>query len=214
MVGAALGPEFTSDQIKRILRREGVPFKEMEEPELAPYIAGKIARGEIIGWFQGKMEYGPRALGNRSILADARHPGMKELLNSKVKHRESFRPYAALVLEEKAKDYFKLLDLSPFMLLAPPVREEKKSSIPSATHADGTARVQTVNKDRHPKLWQLLKTFEDMTGIPILLNTSFKLKGEPIVCSPEDALAGFLKSDMDCLVMENIVLEKEERRTA
>jgi carbamoyltransferase len=183
----------------------------MEYPALVQSIAGKIARGEIIGWFQGKMEYGPRALGNRSILADPRNPGMKDLLNSKVKHRESFRPYAPLVLEEKARDYFKLEDLSPFMLLAPPVREEKRHLIPSAAHVDGTARVQTVNKNVHPKLWQLIKAFEDITGIPVILNTSFNLKGEPIVCSPEDAVAGFLKSDMDCLVMENVVVEKAHR---
>lgn len=208
MTDAALGPEFSSEQIKRILRREGVDFKEMEYPALVLYVAAKIARGEIIGWFQGKMEYGPRALGNRSILADSRNPGMKDLLNSRVKHRESFRPYAPLVLEEKAGDYFDLKDLSPFMLLAPPVKEEKKRLIPSATHVDGTARVQTVNRNVNPKLWQLIKTFEDITGIPIILNTSFNLKGEPIVCAPEDAIAGFLKSDMDCLVMENIVVEK------
>ena len=208
MTHASLGPEFSPEQIKRILRREGLDFKEMEYSVLAPYIAGKIARGEIIGWFQGKVEFGPRALGNRSILADPRNPGMKDLLNSKVKHRESFRPYAPLVLEEKARDYFDLKDLSPFMLLAPPVREEKKRLIPSATHVDGTARVQTVNRDVSPKLWQLIKTFEDMTGIPIILNTSFNLKGEPIVCSPEDAISSFLKSEMDCLVMENIIVEK------
>lgn len=208
MTDAALGPEFSEEQIKRILRREGLDFQRMEYPVLAPYIAGKIARGEIIGWFQGKMEFGPRALGNRSILADPRNPGMKDLLNSKVKHRESFRPYAPLVLEEKAVEYFELKNLSPFMLLAPKVKADKRSLIPSATHVDGTARVQTVNKDTHPKLWRLIKEFEAITGIPSILNTSFNLKGEPIVCSPEDAIAGFLKSDMDCLVMENIVVER------
>ena len=211
MTDAALGPEFSVDQITRILRGEGLDFKEMEYPILVQYIAGKIAGGEIIGWFQGKMEFGPRALGNRSILADPRNPDMKNLLNSKVKQRESFRPYAPLVLEEKAREYFGLKDLSPFMLLAPPVREEKKYLIPSATHVDGTARVQTVNKNVNPKLWQLIKTFESITGIPVILNTSFNLRGEPIVRSPEDAVNSFLKSNMDCLVMENIVVERADR---
>ena len=210
MTDAALGPEFSADQIIRILRREGIDFQEMEYPVLAQHIAGKIARGEIIGWFQGKMEFGPRALGHRSILADPRNPDMKDLLNSRVKHRESFRPYAPLVLEEKAGEYFDLKDLSPFMLLAPRVKAEKKALISSATHVDGTARVQTVNKDINPKLWQLIKEFEDITGIPSILNTSFNLRGDPIVCSPEDAVNSFLKSDMDCLVMENIVVEKSD----
>lgn len=156
------------------------------------------------------MEFGPRALGHRSILADPRNPDMKDLLNSRVKHRESFRPYAPLVLEEKAGEYFDLKDLSPFMLLAPRVKAEKKALISSATHVDGTARVQTVNKDINPKLWQLIKEFEDITGIPSILNTSFNLRGDPIVCSPEDAVNSFLKSDMDCLVMENIVVEKSD----
>jgi len=210
MTDAALGPEFSVDQIIRILRREGLDFKEMEYPVLVQYIARKIAQGEIIGWFQGKMEFGPRALGHRSILADPRNPDMKDLLNSRVKHRESFRPYAPLVLEEKAGEYFDLKDLSPFMLLASKVKAEKKTLIPSATHVDGTARVQTVNKDINPKLWQLVKEFEDITGIPSILNTSFNLRGEPIVCSPEDAVNDFLKSDMDCLIMENIIVEKSD----
>lgn len=208
MTDAALGPEFSGEQIKRILRRDGIPFKEMEWSKLTTDIAGKISRGEIIGWFQGKMEIGPRALGHRSLLADARNPQMKDLLNSRVKHRESFRPYAPLVLEEKALEYFDLKKLSPFMLLAVPVREDKKNVIPSATHVDGTARVQTVSKNTNPKLWELLKAFEKITGVPVILNTSFNLRGEPIVCAPEDALNGFLKSGMDCLVMENIVIEK------
>jgi len=208
MTDAALGPEFSAGQIKRVLRKEGLDFKELESPALAQSIAEKIARGEIVGWFQGKMEFGPRALGHRSILADARNAGMKDLLNSKVKHREPFRPYAPVVLEEKAREYFELKGSSPFMLLAARVKEEKKRLIPSATHVDGTARVQTVNKNTDPKLWRLIKAFEGITGIPLILNTSFNLRGEPIICSPEDAVNGFLKSDMDCLVMENIVVER------
>lgn len=154
------------------------------------------------------MEFGPRALGNRSILANPCNPNMKDILNSKVKSRESFRPYAPAVLEERVSDYFEAQQFSPFMLLAAKVRENKKAIIPAVTHIDGTARVQTVNKMTNPKFWNLIKAFEDINGIPMVINTSFNLRGEPIVCSPDDALNGFLKSKMDILVLGNFVLEK------
>jgi carbamoyltransferase len=147
-------------------------------------------------------------LGNRSILANPCNPAMKDILNSRVKNRESFRPYAPAVLEEKAGEYFRLKDPSPFMLLAPQVKEDKQHLIPSVTHVDGTARVQTVNKDVNPKFWQLIREFEIITGIPVLINTSFNLRGEPIVNSPEEAIDTFLKTNMDCLVLENIIVEK------
>lgn len=208
MEDAYLGPEFSNNQIKRVLVNKNMNFKELSGDILTKYIADKISQDKIVGWFEGRMEFGPRALGNRSILANPCNPNMKEILNSKVKNRESFRPYAPAVLEEKAKDYFEAKEFSPFMLLAARVKEDKKNLIPAVTHIDGTARVQIVNKKINPKLWGLIKAFEDISGIPLVINTSFNLKGEPIVCSPEDALKDFLKSGMDILVLGEFVLEK------
>ncbi|MFA6217657.1 MAG: carbamoyltransferase [Candidatus Omnitrophota bacterium] len=208
MVDAYLGPEFSAAQIKRVLVNNAVDFKEFEEASLCKYIAAKIYESKIIGWFQGRMEFGPRALGNRSILANPCNPDMKELLNKKVKDREPFRPYAPLVLEEKAADYFQMSGPSSFMLLAPQVRKDKVAVIPAVTHYDGSARVQTVNKNGNPKLWQLVKEFENLTGVPVIINTSFNLRGQPIVCSPEDALGSFQSSAMDILVLGNFVIEK------
>jgi carbamoyltransferase len=208
MNDAYLGPESSPESIKRLLINRGVDFKEMNAPDLARYIAAKISQNKIIGWFQGRMEFGPRALGSRSILANPCNPDIKEILNSKVKNRESFRPYAPAVLEEKAEEFFKIKDVSPFMLLAPQVRGEKKNLIPGVTHVDGTARVQTVNKKTNPKFWEVINEFYNITGIPLIVNTSFNLRGEPIVCSPQEALDCFQKTRMDCLVLENYLLEK------
>lgn len=205
---AYLGPRFSLNQIKRILINHEVSFKEFDEKELLKYVARRISEDKIIGWFQGGMEFGPRALGNRSILANPCNPKMKDLLNSRVKQREPFRPYAPAVLEEKASDFFKAKQFSSFMLLAAEVREDKKAVIPAVTHVDGTARVQIVSKHTNPRFWGLIKEFEGITGVPIVINTSFNLKGEPIVCSPEDALVDFQKSQMDVLVLENCVVEK------
>ncbi|MFH0801291.1 MAG: carbamoyltransferase [bacterium] len=204
-----LGPSFSSAQIRRILQNRNLKFRELNDSELLAEVASKIARDRIFGWFQGRMEFGPRALGNRSILANALNPDMLGLVNDRIKHREPFRPYAPLVPEEKASEYFELLDKSPFMLLAPRVLENKAAVIPAVTHVDGTARVQTVSSATNPRLWQLLREFEKLTGVPILLNTSFNLRGEPIVCNPEDAINTFQKSDMDGLVLENFIVEKE-----
>jgi carbamoyltransferase len=208
MTDAYLGPYFTGEQIKKALINHNLDFKELSDPDLAKYIARVLSQDKIIGWFQGRMEFGPRALGNRSILANPCNPNMKDLLNSRVKKREPFRPYAPVVLEEKAKEFFKLEHPSPFMLLSPRVREDKKNLIPSVTHIDGTARVQTVNKDTNLKLWQLIKEFENITTIPVIINTSFNLRGEPIVCTPEDAISSFKRSQIDYLVLENYVVEK------
>lgn len=208
MTDAYLGPDFSAGQIKRTLLNYNLEFKELDDASLCKYIARELSENKIIGWFQGRMELGPRALGNRSILANPCNPDMKELLNSKVKKRESFRPYAPAVLEEKAKEFFKLQNSSPFMLLAPQIKEDEKDLISAVTHIDGTARVQTVNKNSNPRLWQLIKEFENITGVPILLNTSFNLRGEPIVCTPEDAIGCFQRSQMDCLVLGNYVIEK------
>lgn len=210
---AYLGPEFSSNQIKRILLNRGVAFKEFAEEDLTKYIAQKIFQDKIIGWFQGRMEFGPRALGNRSILANPCNPNMKDILNTKVKNRESFRPYAPAVLEERVNDYFEAKQFSPFMLLAAKVREDKKALIPAVTHVDGTARVQIVSKKTNLKLWNLIKAFQDISGIPLIINTSFNLKGKPIVCSPENALEDFLNTKMDVLVLGNFVIEKDEKNS-
>ena len=209
MTDAYLGPEFNADQARRALVNHKLNFKEFDESALFAHVASILSQDKIVGWVQGRMEFGPRALGNRSILASPRNPDMKELLNSKVKKRESFRPYAPAVLEERANDFFEFKNLSPFMLLSPKVREDKKSAIPAVTHIDGSARMQTVNKNSNPRLWQLIKEFEGITGIPVIINTSFNLKGEPIVCLPEEAIDVFLRSQMDCLVLGNYVIEKE-----
>jgi len=208
MTDAYLGPEFSASHIKRALLKEELDYKELDDSILFKYIAEKICNNKIIGWLQGRMELGPRALGNRSIIANPCNPEMKEMLNAKVKKRESFRPYAPVVLEERAKEFFMLKNLSAFMLLAPAVIEDKKRLIPAVTHMDGTARVQTINKNTNAKLWSLVKEFENITGIPVLINTSFNLKGEPIVCTPEDAISCFKRSQMDCLVLGNYVVER------
>jgi len=208
MIDAYLGPEFSNSQIRKILINQSLNFKELTDDSLIKYAAQEIFQDKIIGWFQGSMEFGPRALGNRSILANPCNPDMKDILNSKVKSRESFRPYAPAVLEERVHDFFLAKQFSPFMLLAAQVRKDKEKIIPAVTHIDGTARVQTVSKKVNPKFWNLIKEFENITGIPLVINTSFNLKGEPIVCSPSDALNVFLKSKMDILVLGNFVLEK------
>lgn len=208
MEDAYLGPDYSSTHIKRALLNNGIDFKEFDDDKLCNYVAEKISQDKIVGWFQGRMEFGPRALGNRSILANPCNPQMKELLNSKVKKRESFRPYAPIVLEEKVNEFFELQQLSPFMLLAGRVKEDKIGAIPSVTHVDKTARIQTINKNINPRLWQLIKEFESITDVPVLINTSFNLRGEPIVCTPEDAISCFKRSQMDCLVLGNYVAEK------
>lgn len=208
MEHAYLGTEYPQSRIKRILLSKNIAFTEFSDEEMVKFIAGEISQNKIVGWFQGKMEFGPRALGNRSILADPRNPNIKEMLNSKVKHREPFRPYAPVVLEERAEEFFDLKCKSPFMLLAPMVKTEKKELIPGIVHVDGTARVQTVSKNTNRKLWQLISAFENITGIPVIINTSFNLRGEPIVCTPEDAIDCFQRSKMDYLVLDNFVIDR------
>jgi len=205
---AYLGPEYSTTSIKAAILKNRLEFVELPEAGLLQTVAEKINAGKTVGWLQGRLEFGPRALGNRSILADARNPKMVDVLNHKIKHREWFRPFAPIVKEEKAGEYFKLKNLSPFMLLAPEVKEEKKDIIPAVTHIDGTARVQTVSKNSNPRLWNLLDAFESKTQIPVLINTSFNLKGEPIVCTPEEAINDYLNSEMDCLALGNCFLEK------
>lgn len=209
MTHTYLGPEFSATEIRRALLTNNLNFQEFDESGLTKNIAEKLANNEIVGWFQGRTEFGPRALGNRSILANPCNPNIKGLLNSKVKKREPFRPYAPAVLEERANEFFEMRCKSPFMLLAPKIKAEKKGLIPGVTHVDGTARVQTVGKDTNQRLWQLIKEFENITGIPMIINTSFNLRGEPIVCTPEDAINSFKKSEMDCLVLGDYVIDKK-----
>ncbi|MFC1593181.1 carbamoyltransferase, partial [Candidatus Omnitrophota bacterium] len=205
-----LGPDFSNSQIEKTLVSRDLAFKQFDHAELTKYIAKALAQDKIIGWFQGKMEFGPRALGNRSILANPCNPGMKNILNSKVKLREAFRPFAPAILEEYLEDFFQSSYPSPFMQLAVPLKKEKIEAIPSVAHIDGTARLQSVDKNRNPVFWQLIKEFQYLTGIPVILNTSFNLKGEPIVCTPEDAIDCFRRAEMDYLVLENYVLKKED----
>jgi carbamoyltransferase len=210
MEHAYLGPEYNAREIKAAIIKNRLDYIELDESQLLDSVADKIIEGKTVGWFQGRLEFGPRALGNRSILGDARNPKMVDILNHRIKHREWFRPFAPLVKEEKANEYFKMKNLSPFMLLAPEVREDKKELIPAVTHIDGTARVQTVSKKTNPLLWNLLDRFEMKTGVPVLINTSFNLKGEPIVCKPEEAIYDYIHSEMDCLVLGNCFLEKKQ----
>jgi carbamoyltransferase len=208
MQDAYLGPDFSQNQMKRALVSSGINFKEFSDDSLFQYVAQRLSQDKIIGWFQGRMEFGPRALGNRSILASPSNPEMKNILNQKVKKRESFRPYAPAVLEEKITEFFNAKQFSPFMLLSAQVNSDKKSIIPAVTHIDGSARVQSVSKNINPRLWSLIKEFENLTGIAVILNTSFNLNREPIVCAPEEAISCFKRSQMDCLVLGNYVAEK------
>lgn len=211
MEDAYLGPEYKTKEIKAAIIKNRLDYLELDESDLLDIVTDKIMEGKTVGWFQGRLEFGPRALGNRSILADARNAEMVNILNSRIKHREWFRPFAPIIKEENASDYFKMKNLSPFMLLAPEVREEKKSIIPAVTHIDGTARVQTVSKNSNFLLWKLLDVFESKTHVPVLINTSFNLKGEPIVCTPEEALYDYLNSEMDGLVLGNCFIEKKQK---
>jgi carbamoyltransferase len=202
------GPGFTDDEIAATLAGyDGrVNYRLVDDP--ARVGAETVARGEILGWFQGRMEFGPRALGNRSILADARGPNMKDILNARVKHRESFRPFAPSVLEERTGDYFTVDYPSPYMILVYDVRPDKRAVVPAITHVDGTGRVQTVNRETNPLYWSLIKEFEGLTGVGLILNTSFNVMGEPIVCRPEEALECFLNTGIDRLIIGNYLVEK------
>ncbi|MBD3379553.1 MAG: hypothetical protein GF408_03720 [Candidatus Omnitrophica bacterium] len=208
MEHAYLGPEFSRSEIYRALVNNDIAYEELPEEEIIRRTAAALSEGKIAGWFRGRTELGPRALGNRSILADPTDPAMKDILNRKIKHREPFRPFAPSVLEEEAEDYFELKVRSPFMLLAPRVKKEKKNTIPAVTHVDGTARVQTVSRRTNPSYWRLIDRFRSVKGVPMLLNTSFNLRGEPIVNSPHDAVSCFRSSGLDLLVMGDFIAEK------
>jgi carbamoyltransferase len=207
------GPGFSTSEMRNALtservRQNGVFISELEEDALLRATAMHITQGKIVGWFQGRAEWGPRALGNRSILADPRRAEMKETLNRRIKHREIFRPFAPSILEGSVGEYFEQTHPSPFMTFAYKVRAAKRGVIPSPTHVDGTGRLQTVNRDSHPLYWKLLRAFGDLTGVPVLLNTSFN-DNEPIVCNSQEALACFERTKMDVLVLGNFILEKK-----
>jgi carbamoyltransferase len=202
------GSHFTNDQIQDLLNARNIPFVIMEDEALYNYASDRIIEGAVMGWFNGKAEFGPRALGGRSILIDPRRSDAKALLNAKIKRRESFRPFAPSILEEFVDDFFEVHDKVPFMEKVFPIRKEKQELIPAVTHVDGTGRLQTVNKNNNHRYYQLIKRFHEKTGIPILLNTSFN-ENEPIVNAPAEALDCFLRTEMDILIMENIIVERD-----
>jgi carbamoyltransferase len=236
--GSLLGPSFSNEEIARTLAAESAPYRKFtDEAELLAEVAKLLAAGKVVGWFHGRMEFGPRALGSRSILGDPRNPAMQSVVNLKIKQRESFRPFAPSVLKERASEYFALpaKGESPYMLLVAPILEKHRtaisdadretmtanpdlrrrvnivrSTLPAITHVDYSARLQTVDEERHGRFYRLLKTFERVTGCPVLVNTSFNVRGEPIVSSPAEALRCFLATDMDALVLEDFVLRKEQ----
>lgn len=232
MKGALLGPEYDDLFINKVIRKYNARAEKVNDyHELCTLIAGEIAKGNVAGWFQGRMEFGPRALGNRSILGDARNPEMQKKLNLKIKYRESFRPFAPIVLAEEAARYFNPAIPSPYMLLVADVNEYHRKSlpdnyyelslmerlytvrsdVPAITHLDFSARLQTVHKDKNIRLWELLNEFKEITGCPVMVNTSFNVRGEPIVCTPEDAYMCFMRTEMDVLVINDYVFYKKDQ---
>jgi carbamoyltransferase len=230
--GSYLGPSHTNEEIEAYLKSVDAPYVRLDDEHLYVRVAEELAAGKVVGWLQGRMEFGPRALGGRSILGDARNRDMQSVMNLKIKYRESFRPFAPSVLRERVSDYFVLDSDSPYMLLVAPVVEKRRlpissaqdglwgiellniprSDIPAVTHLDYSARVQTVHQDTNPRYYALLKAFEAKTGHGVLVNTSFNVRGEPIVSTPEDAYRCFMRTEMDVLVLENCVLLKTEQK--
>lgn len=203
-----LGPAYTDEYIENFLESRDINYEKFSDDELTSIVAKYLYENKIIGWFQGRMEFGPRALGNRSILVNPCNPHMKQILNDRVKHRESFRPYAPSICLEDVKDYFNINQPSPFMTISATVVEDKKSIIPGVIHIDNTARLQTVSEDENPLYYKLLRKFQAISGVPIILNTSFNMHGEPIACSPQDAFRCFIATEMDFLVLGNILINK------
>src|SRR5919197_5084010 len=212
---AYLGPGYTDAEIQAFLREQDIAYTDLQPEQIAPLVAQLVAEGNVVGWFQGRMEFGPRALGARSILANPTEPGMKDKVNAKIKHREPFRPFAPSVLREAASTYFTFDGRdreSPFMLLVADVKPDKRHLVPAITHADGTARVQTVRRDQQPLYYDLIEAFGKLTGVPVLLNTSFNVRGEPIVCTPAEAFNSFSHTDMDYLVLGNALVPAASKR--
>jgi carbamoyltransferase len=232
MQGAFLGPSYSNEEIEKFLKEREVPYERLSDDVLFDRVAEELAAGKVVGWFQSRMEFGPRALGGRSILGDPRDPKMQSVMNLKIKYRESFRPFAPSVLRERLSEYFEMDTDSPYMLLVAPVLEKRRiapteeqqslwgidllnvprSDIPAVTHVDYSARVQTVHRDTNPRYCKLLKAFEAKTGCAVLVNTSFNVRNEPIVCSPEDAYRCFMRTAIDILVLENCLLYKADQK--
>ena len=232
MKGAYLGPEFSNNEIKIFLDKKGYSYKELEDNELPEIIADLVADQKVIGWFQGRMEFGPRALGGRTIIGDARSPETQKTINLKIKYRESFRPFAPSVREENISEYFEIDRPSPYMLLVADVKKEKqlkmskkqesyfgldklniaRSEIPAVTHVDYSARIQSVNKTTNPRYHQMLTRFNEKYGCPVIVNTSFNVRGEPIVCTPQDAYICFMRTEMDYLILNNYLLKKSDQK--
>jgi carbamoyltransferase len=230
--GSYLGPQFDDDEILAFLQKNGIPHTRLAPEEIPGRIAELIADQKVIGWFQGRMEFGPRALGSRSIIGDARSPKMQEIMNLKIKFRESFRPFAPSVLAERVSEYFEMDCESPYMLLVAPVRKEHRkemseeeqklfgidrlnvcrSTIPAITHVDYSARVQTVSQQDNPLYYRMIRAFDERHGCPVIINTSFNVRGEPIVCTPEDAYRCFMRTNMDYLIMGSLLLEKKVQK--
>ena len=212
MEHAFWGPEFSEEECRAGLDALSARYRRLDTPELLREVAHLIADNQVVGWFQGRMEFGPRALGSRSILADARDPKMKDTLNMKIKFREGFRPFAPSVLHERSGEFFEMdgLRRSPFMLFVANVRPDRRV-VPSVTHVDGSSRLQTVERDVNPLYYDLIAEFERQTGVPIIINTSFNVRGEPIVCTPADAYRCFMRTNMDYLVVGPFLLDKREQ---
>jgi carbamoyltransferase len=231
MKGAYLGPNFTNAEIRDYLDSIDAKYVYLEDVELMPRLADILAEGNVVGWFQGRMEFGPRALGGRSIIGDPRNTKMQSVMNLKIKYRESFRPFAPSVLADRVSDYFEHDRPSPYMLMVAPVQESRRipmtaeqqqlfgieklnvprSEIPAITHVDYSARIQTVHRETNPRYYSLIRHFEKRTGCGVIVNTSFNVRGEPIVCTPEDAYRCFMRTEMDYLVLENYLLAKTEQ---
>ncbi len=207
ILSAYTGSSFGNNEIEELLKNKNISFRSLNDNELYNVVSERLINAGVVGWFTGKAEFGPRALGGRSILADPRRSDAKDLLNAKIKRRESFRPFAPSILKEHVHDFFEVDDIVPFMEKVFPIKKEKQSSIPAVTHVDGTGRLQSVDKEVSPKYYNLIEAFYKKTGIPILLNTSFN-ENEPIVNSPEEALNCFLRTNMDMLVLENCIIER------
>ncbi len=231
MYGSFLGPKYDAVEIRDQLDVYGAVYMELNDDELLPKLAGFLASEEVVGWFQGRMEFGPRALGGRSIIGDPRSSKMQSVMNLKIKYRESFRPFAPSVLAERVSDYFEQDRASPYMLVVAPVVEDrrielteeqkelfgieklklKRSDLPAITHVDYSARIQTIHESTNPRYHRLIREFEDLTGCGVVVNTSFNVRGEPIVCTPEDAYRCFMRTEMDYLVIEGFILDKKSQ---
>ena len=218
MQHAYWGGEHSLSKIEKFLKDGGIHYQRYDsEEKLLERVVDRLQEGKVIGWFQGRFEWGPRALGNRSILADPRKAEMKDIVNTKIKFREPYRPFAPSVLLEKAGDFIELPDPAihypaRFMLYVVDVKEAKRDLVPAITHVDGTARVQTVSRTIAPRFYRLIELFGEATGVPVVLNTSFNLKGEPIVNTPAEAFSTFAKSGMDLLVLDHCIIEKDQLR--